>query len=216
MTPHVVLPQLTSDRGTSFQIPKQIAKVDGHAIFAALLTVLNEYGEIRHVSLVPTKAHTQFADALTAISNTLKLRGHQQPQLMYTDNIAGDAPFLRNIFPSLKHNLAPSKSSSGMPWFDLPKDIETLVVKSTEQLNNQLARLTTCVPHDGSLAVGFDAEWNVRFEHAGGGAIAKRITNDRIGVVQLAYESETGPTVVVVQVSSYDSPVAASLFSLTF
>ena len=39
-------------------------KVDGEAVFSAVLTVTNEFGVIRNLVLVATKSHAEFHSAL--------------------------------------------------------------------------------------------------------------------------------------------------------
>ncbi|KAG6806288.1 hypothetical protein H0H92_011924, partial [Tricholoma furcatifolium] len=60
----------------SERISKHLFKVDGQAIFTALLTVTNERGEIR------------FIEALQKMAEDLTLYGHSQPKAFFTDSMA--------------------------------------------------------------------------------------------------------------------------------
>lgn len=48
----------------SHKITKHIVQVNGVPVFIGLLTVTNEYGEVRLMNLVATKSHSQFEHAL--------------------------------------------------------------------------------------------------------------------------------------------------------
>ncbi|BGP42409.1 hypothetical protein JCM10449v2_006414 [Rhodotorula kratochvilovae] len=175
----------------SHKIVKYICRVRGEPTFTGLLTVTNEYGEIKQCALVPTKAHDQFAPALAAINTHLKLYGNAQPTLFYTDNVRGDAGVLRHAFPSLTHNLAPPINSSPyahLPAFTCPATIVVLSSLATAQ--DALAMLLR-ESAEGEI-VGFDAEWNVQQDDFGRVqrgltvAIVQIAWRDRVFIIQLA------------------------------
>ena len=89
----------------SHKITKQIVKVNGETVFSATLTVTNEFGEVWILAFVATKSHAQFESALLNMKASLKLYGHKQPQIFYTDNPAADKKFLVHIFTSLTQNV---------------------------------------------------------------------------------------------------------------
>src|SRR5436190_23799881 len=70
----------------SHKITKQIVKLNGETVFSATLTVTNEFGEVRILAFVATKAHAQFESALLQMKASLEIFGHKQPQIFYTDN----------------------------------------------------------------------------------------------------------------------------------
>lgn len=53
---------------------KQILKLNSEALFMAVLTVTNEFGEIRVLAFVATKSHTQFKPALIKMRDSEHLR----------------------------------------------------------------------------------------------------------------------------------------------
>jgi hypothetical protein len=62
----------------------------------------------RFTNFVATKAHTQFELGLTQTSRSLKLYGHAEPAVAYTDNLT-DKALLESVFPSLRADLVPVK-----------------------------------------------------------------------------------------------------------
>src|SRR4051812_28155096 len=90
----------------SHKITKHIVIVNGVPVFIGLLTVTNEYGEIKVLALVATKAHAQFEVALINMRKSLALYGHKPPSFFFTDNMS-DKSFLEKCFPSLLENVQP-------------------------------------------------------------------------------------------------------------
>ncbi|SGY14387.1 BQ5605_C010g06167 [Microbotryum silenes-dioicae] len=85
---------------SSSQVPKQIAKINGIPPFHALLMVGNEYGKVRLAVLTATKGHASFESPLEDMSKHLKLYGHEQPSICYTDQPGQDTTFLIETLPS--------------------------------------------------------------------------------------------------------------------
>ncbi|KAJ3771296.1 ribonuclease H-like domain-containing protein [Lentinula raphanica] len=162
----------------SHKLAKHIAKVDGVPIFTALLTVTNNKGEIR------------FTGALQNMKTSLKLYGHQQPEVFYTDNIA-DKGMLEECFPSLLEDLVPVEKHSNLPLFSVPADI-IHILSTVEQIDNTLrAIMDRLPPSNGVLVVGFDAEWNVdvsedgRVKGKGPTAVVQIALKDEVYILQV-------------------------------
>ncbi|KAK0451981.1 uncharacterized protein EV420DRAFT_1645916 [Desarmillaria tabescens] len=89
----------------SHKVPKHLGKVNGIPVFGALHTVVNEFGEVRAMTLTPTKAHDQFMPALSEIANSLKKYGHGKIELVnnffniITDDLAHLAEDATLSFP---------------------------------------------------------------------------------------------------------------------
>jgi hypothetical protein len=71
-----------------YKTTKQIMKINGESVFAATLTLTNEYGEARVLAFVATSAHTEFESALQKVKQNLDLYGLSQPEAIFTDNPA--------------------------------------------------------------------------------------------------------------------------------
>ena len=147
----------------SHKVTKHIIVVNGVPVFIGLLTVTNEYGEIRVMALVATKSHAQFEVALIRMREALTIYGHTQPELFYTDNLA-DKGFLEKCFPSLLKDVQPVDKFSKLPLFTMPSEV-TIHVKSTAtQIQTALATIQEQLIHlpaEKQIVVGLDLEWNV-------------------------------------------------------
>ena len=146
----------------SHKITKHIIQVNGVPVFIGLLTVTNDMEEIRVLALVATKAHSQFEIALKRMSDSLRLYGHCQPKLFYTDDLK-DKGFLERTFESLLEGVQPINKFSHLPILTLPGKW-TIVVKSTAtQIQQVLGVIRDDVANMStkSIVVGLDVEWNV-------------------------------------------------------
>ncbi|KAJ6447607.1 hypothetical protein C8R47DRAFT_1231364 [Mycena vitilis] len=155
----------------SFKLAKHIAKVNGEQIFVALLTVTNERGEIRVCSLVATKSHSQFELALIRMRESLKLYGHNQPFLIYTDNMA-DKDFLERVFASLREGILPVEKYAHLPALQIPTNIGVCVLKSARDIDEAMRVIIQDLPEDsdvggGKLVIFVDSEWNVETSQRG-------------------------------------------------
>ncbi|KAF8908060.1 hypothetical protein CPB85DRAFT_1523598 [Mucidula mucida] len=168
----------------SHKLAKHVFKVDGVAIFTALLTVTNEKGEIRVCVFVATKLHSQFTDALKKMAESLELYGHEQPEVFYTDNIS-DKAMLEGIFKSLLESVTAVEKHSDLPVFSIDAEVTTSVLDSVPAIDNTIHAIMDDVPDDGGyIVVGFDSEWNV--ETGPGGRVTGRGST---AVVQIAYDN---------------------------
>jgi hypothetical protein len=147
----------------SHKVTKHIIVVNGVPVFIGLLTVTNEYGEIRVMALVATKSHAQFEVALIRMREALTLYGHTQPEIFYTDNLA-DKGFLEKCFPSLLKDVQPVDKYSKLPLFTMPSEVAIHVKSTATQIQTALATIQEQLIHlpaDKQIVVGLDLEWNV-------------------------------------------------------
>ncbi|KAF6741868.1 hypothetical protein DFP72DRAFT_745995, partial [Ephemerocybe angulata] len=143
-------------------LPKQVATVNGKRAFNVMLCFANQRGEIRSLSLVATKAQSQYELALAKIRDSLQLYSHPLVQLIYTDNIM-DRAFLETVFPSLHVRVTPVKKYGHLPAYMLPPGL--LQSRSMESaISVAMSTILRHVPVDEDekdVVVGFDCEWNV-------------------------------------------------------
>jgi len=94
------------------KVTKHLGKVHGECVWAGgLHSILNEYGECRGMTLTATKAHNQFMPVLAGISHSLWKYGHDDIQLVFTDNPKADKPELERVLPSLSKDVVPIQES---------------------------------------------------------------------------------------------------------
>ncbi|KAJ6545861.1 hypothetical protein DFH09DRAFT_1321402 [Mycena vulgaris] len=145
----------------SHKLAKHVFKVDGVPIFTALLTVMNEKGEICVCVFVATKSHSQFEDALRRLAEDLVVYGHNLPEVFYTDNMV-DKAMLEKIFPSLTEAVIPIDKCSHLAPFETPEFVRSPAVLDEESMiNNAMRAILDDVPATGHVVIGFDSEWNV-------------------------------------------------------
>lgn len=172
--------------------------VDGVPVFIGLLTVTNEHGEIVVMSLVPTKAHSQFTPALDALRTRLEGFGHQQPQLAYTDDIGNDEAMLKKHFPSLSIGVRAPPSAS--PYAHLPiykSPFPVAILNSGPDVDHVMRIITESIPEGGTVVVGFDIEWNLKLAEAPNGSVTSSRRGERTAVAQIS----THEVVYIIQVS---------------
>lgn len=172
-------------------MPKHLGKVNGVPVFSALHSVVNEYNEVRQMTLTPTKAHNQFIPVLAEIPNSLRMYGHGDVEVIFTDNVRADKHELEHAFPSLRTGVIPVCSSS-LPALTLP-DIwrnSTQVLRSTFQVNLRLDPLLVEI-HDQALGseftVALDMEWSVDRSQG---------IHGKVAVIQIAFDT----TIFIIQV----------------
>ncbi|KAJ3819593.1 hypothetical protein F5880DRAFT_1616319 [Lentinula raphanica] len=154
----------------SFKATKQVTKINGVQVFVALLTLTNEKGEIRQCDLVASKSHSQFEIALSKMSEHLKLYGHSQPAICYTDNMA-DQPFMESVFPSLREGVNPVENHSNLEPLVIPPDVQIITsLQAVAQIDDAMRSIVQLLPDhedDKGLVIGFDAEYNVEVSSRG-------------------------------------------------
>ncbi|KAJ3558593.1 hypothetical protein NP233_g11480 [Leucocoprinus birnbaumii] len=190
----------------SHKAPKHIARVDGVRIFIGLLTITNEWAEIRACNLVATKAHEQFRLALERMRESLEVYGHKQPELFFTDNMA-DKQFLEESFPSLREGVTPIEKYAHLEPFIIPWSpaVQVFVKQSATAIDLTARTILDALPNENSetggglIVIGFDTEWNVEAQQYRG-----VVRENRTAVIQIAYENiiyilQVGPLLAVKQ-----------------
>jgi hypothetical protein len=95
----------------TFKIIKHVAGVGETLTLSAMYTVCNEYGEIKMQLLVRTKALRNLQDPYECLRRSYELHGHRQPEVVFSDNVAGDKNFPSSVLPSLCHIQASNNSN---------------------------------------------------------------------------------------------------------
>ena len=178
-------------------------RVGGEKPFTAIISLTNERNEIRVCNFVPTKSHSQFELALKDVRNSLTLYGHPQPSLFYTDNMA-DKKFLEDCFPSLRHGVMPVEKHGHLEELVIPSSIAILVKNNPNAINDAMQTILDNVPQDeGSIAIGFDSEWNV--DVSAQGRVTRR---GRMAIIQIAYKNRIYILQVISHLITVESPLA--------
>lgn len=154
----------------------------GQTVFAGgLHTGINEYQEIRMMTLTATKAHHQFMPALAAVSKSLATYGHQPIQIIYTDNVHSDKAELERTLPQLKADVVPVPDISALETLSIPRDFNINILSSAYQVNMRLSSIMDG-PDDGAdIYAAVDMEWPV--DRANG-------IQGKIAIVSLAIEGD--------------------------
>ena len=131
------------------------------------MTVTNQKAEIRVCDLVATKSHSQFELALKRMKESLKLYGHLQPKIFYTDNVFGDKQFLEESFESLHQDVVPVEKYAHLEPLKIPDDVQ-VVIKNIATGIADVARIVIDSLPDGDAGViiGLDIERNSTFQLA--------------------------------------------------
>jgi len=175
----------------SHKITKHIVMANGVPVFIGLLTVTNEMGEIRVLALVATKAHSQFEIALKRMSESLRLYGHCQPKLFYTDDLK-DKGFLERTFDSLLEGVQPIDKFAHLPILKLPGKWTYTVKSTAAQIQQVLGTIQedAANSHPVPIVVGLDVEWNVDLtpghSQQGKPAVVAIAYKTRIFILQIA------------------------------
>lgn len=116
--------------------------LNGQRIHEASYTNVNQFEEIRSISLVPSKSLSFVVDQLKGIAKSLEENGHPQCSLLYTDNphgvylypftsfprshsnISAEQKFHETITPSLSQGVEHLTLWSNLPAFAL-QDVNT-------------------------------------------------------------------------------------------
>ena len=175
-----------------------IAKILGKKVFEGLLSVTNEYDQLRACDLVPTKAHSQFDIALSRMFDSLNMYGLQHPEVIFTDNMA-DKAMLERHFPSLLKGVVPITEHSGLPTFEIPPDVSITCHQSATEMQDIVLGLIDQTSEGEELIVGLDTEWNVDLNARRNGvpdpqstAILQLAHGKRIWIFQVAAHIRSG------------------------
>ncbi|KAF6742765.1 hypothetical protein DFP72DRAFT_1104354 [Ephemerocybe angulata] len=167
----------------SHKVPKHVAKIRGVEVFNGLLSMTNEFGEIRVCALVPSKSHSQFSIALVEMKKSIETYGLEQPRIIFTDNMA-DKQMLEDHFPSLKDGVRPVGSRRLEP-LRIPPDVQVSICSSAFEITTAILGLVELLGEEpgATLAVGLDTEWNVDLDARRSGVPDRRTT----AIMQLAH-----------------------------
>ncbi|KAJ7448443.1 hypothetical protein B0H11DRAFT_1744154, partial [Mycena galericulata] len=151
-----------------YKTTKQIMKINGESVFAATLTLTNEFGEARVLAFVATSSHAEFESALNKVKENLDRYGLSQPEVIFTDNPAADKQFLERVFPSLTKDVVPVEKYPEMEVFEKPENVAFRVCRDAPMIDNEIAKIMDDLNINDSedkLVVGFDMEWNVAYKN---------------------------------------------------
>jgi hypothetical protein len=173
----------------SYKSAKHMCNYKGEPVFKGLVTVTNEFGEIRMQFHVVSDSHEQMVAAFESFLKTTKEYGYPPMKLMFTDNPARDKAFLLNMFPSLQEH------QMKMDLFDAPEDVSTetrlpllpydadkvTVLSKTAEINRYVNAMRNMIK-DTTNSVAIDAEWKVDLTSTGR---VKR--SHKIGLIQFCF-----------------------------
>ena len=169
--------------------------MNGKSVFKGLVTATNELGEIRLQFHIVTDGHDQMVNALREFRNTVHQYGQQMPELLFTDKPSDDYAFFREQLPSLiQKEDALSKFSrcvnfpTGIPSCEIDLDdvqfVET--VNDIDTVVNFLIQHLREKPVSRRvIRLDEEHEYGSKSQFPPNG-------RDRIALLQLAYEYQTG------------------------
>ena len=146
----------------SYKAPKRMCQHNGEQIFKALVTGMNELGEVRIQFFVHTDSHDQMMCVLEAFKATNKTLGIEDPKYFVTDNPTADAAFVTSVFGSLqKQQQKLDDQCTDIPLTPSSIDYSRNEVKvlSTDQEVN--LAITAMWDVAKGKVIGLDAEWTV-------------------------------------------------------
>ncbi|KAK2467285.1 hypothetical protein APHAL10511_000834 [Amanita phalloides] len=165
----------------SFKITRRLGKINGAALFTALHSVVNEYGEIRSMLFTMTKGHDQYITNLHEIDRSLERFGHPRVQALFTDNVQADKDAVQHAFPSLLMDIVPVPTCSPYPRLEFPRRTWDIVHLSTAYDVN--LRFDIIMNHrsdtNPDVWVAFGMEWPMNLDTGVHGPVA---------LIQIAYE----------------------------
>jgi hypothetical protein len=133
--------------------------------------------------------------SLSSLSRSLSLYGHEQPRVIYTDNVQGDKRLLETVFKSsLTKGVVAVEEYSHLEELQIPDHYVVSVENSASAINTVCQAITDDLPQDDNksmIAIGFDSEWNVevsandRIHHRGATAILQLAYKDAIYIFQV-------------------------------
>ena len=193
----------------SYKEAKHLCQYHGQNIFKGLITVTNEFAEIRMQFHVVTDDHEQFRPSLTAFAKTLQAYGQPDVELVFTDNVVGDKRFYLEMFPSLRvaqqrldaiTNAGTGASSEDTAvteghesrnktnYCKIEND-QMKVISARADINLLVTALEDSLRKRPlkDQVVGLDAEWNVEFDRGG-----LRRGSGKLALLILAYMDDDG------------------------
>ena len=174
----------------SYKEAKHLGRYHGEAVFKALVTATNEFGEIRIQFHVVTDGHDQMEDQIKKFLHTLQEFGQDGPKLMFTDNPKGDQPFMTQLMPSLQVQQDAFDRSVQLPPPPANPDCALdpsryEVCTQTQVMNTKILAVRNLVGAlpDGDRVVSLDCEWDVHRNERTGMVLGQ----GTVALIQLSY-----------------------------
>lgn len=185
----------------SYKEAKHLCRVRGASIFKALVTVMNEIGEVRMQFHVYTDSHEQLTAALEAFKTTTESLGLPPVKLLWTDNPTGDYDYFVGQLPSLKEeqerlddmckNEEDTTTASDLPSYDYGSIVVYLIEKFDECNINR--KINAMLVDMKEKIIGLDAEWNCDADARG-----MPESSSKILTIQIAYRNRQGKITVFI------------------
>ena len=179
----------------SYKTAKHMCQYKGEPVFKALVTVTNEFGEIRMQFHVVSDSHEQMEAAFESFLQTTKEYGYPPVQLAFTDNPTRDKAFLLSKFPSLKAHqekldslMSQTDAVSVEPTLPLMpyQSSDVVVLSKTAEINRFFTAMRNIVA-ETNKAVAVDAEWKVDLNRDG-----RPSKSYKVGLIQLCFLDQDG------------------------
>ncbi|KAI0688289.1 hypothetical protein BC835DRAFT_1529543 [Cytidiella melzeri] len=148
---------------------------------------------MRAAVLTPTKAHDQFMPVLAHIPHSLRTYGHDDVQLVFTDNPRADKPELEHAIPSLTYNIHPILPPNSLVVLEVPADWTVYDLNTNFRIQNSLNSILEDLqklPANKCLDIAIDMEWPVNMTEGIYGEVA---------ILSIAYEK----SILLVHTSIY-------------
>lgn len=180
----------------SYKTAKHMCQYKGQPIFKGLVTVTNEFGEIRMQFHVVSDSHEQLEAALESFLKTTDEYGYPPVTIVSTDNPTRDKAFLLNMFPSVcAHQqrldeffsrTAVVTSEPGLPLLSYDASNVVTLSKNAE-INRYFTAMRNIVQSTPMKAVAVDAEWKVELNSQG-----RPTKSHKVALIQFCYLHENG------------------------
>jgi len=175
----------------SHKLPSRIAKVNGHPMFTAVHSMMNNYGELRLHNLVATKSLQPLVGSIKNMLNSLQRYGHPQPELLFVDDVRGEGNFFTKNIPSLTKNVQPLSLDPypHLEEYQLPSNVKIVVANTLNQCSQYLdAHIIDCLDSatEDRIVIGLDCEWCYdQFLGSGKVALCQIAREDIVIIIQL-------------------------------
>ncbi|KAI8877507.1 hypothetical protein K501DRAFT_278383 [Backusella circina FSU 941] len=98
----------------TLKFTKHKAKIGDASVFIGIYTVINNYEEIVHQVLIPSKSVAYLTYSFQKMYETNVYYSHDMPVVFFTDNVKGDKN-LETAFSSLKSSVNPRMTKGTIP-----------------------------------------------------------------------------------------------------
>jgi hypothetical protein len=169
------------------QALKRIGKIHGVSAFTSTQSSVNEYGEVRAMTLTSSKAHKFLMPVLAKIPDSLARFGHPLTEVVFTDNVRADKHDLEKIFPWLQKDIVPVPVHSALKLLTFPPGWSMIPLSSADQVNMRMNIIMSHYTKDRPVVVCFDLKFPVDAATGVRGLVA---------MIQVAYQK----TVYLIQV----------------